>query len=146
MKRIFIIMFAALMLGGTVYAQEKVQTGKTTYKSVFDLLRDEPGVTIKGGAEGTMPRVYIRGVGTNSNETQPLFVVDGIYQDDVTYLRPEDIYSVEVIKDGTASMYGMQGQNGVIIFRTKSAVEAEKLAAETAKAARKAAHSNKRNK
>ncbi|MBR4771146.1 MAG: TonB-dependent receptor plug domain-containing protein [Bacteroidales bacterium] len=146
MKRIFIIMFAALMLGGSVYAQEKVQTGKTTYKSVFDLLRDEPGVTIKGGAEGTMPRVYIRGVGTNSNETQPLFVVDGIYQDDVTYLRPEDIYSVEVIKDGTASMYGMQGQNGVIIFRTKSAVEAEKLAAETAKAARKAARSNKRNK
>ncbi|MBO4765562.1 MAG: TonB-dependent receptor plug domain-containing protein [Bacteroidales bacterium] len=146
MKRILIILFAALMLGGTVYAQEKVQTGKTTYKTVFDLLRSEPGVTIKGGSEGSMPRVYIRGVSTNSDQTQPLFVVDGIYQDDVTYLRPEDIYSVEVIKDGTASIYGMQGQNGVIIFRTKSAVEAEKLAAESAKAARKAARANKRNK
>ena len=146
MKRFFIIMFAALMLGGTVYAQEKVQTGKTTYKSVFDLLRDEPGVTIKGGAEGSMPRVYIRGVSTNSDQTQPLFVVDGIYQDDVTYLRPEDIYSVEVIKDGTASMYGMQGQNGVIIFKTKSAVQAEKDAAEARKAERKAAREARRKK
>ena len=146
MKRIFIIMFAALMLSGTVYAQEKVQAGKTSYRTVFDLLRDEPGVTIKGGGEGSMPKVYIRGVSTNSDQTQPLFVVDGIYQDDVTYLRPEDIYSVEVIKDGTSSMYGMQGQNGVIIFRTKAAVEQEQAMAAERKAAKKAARSNKRNK
>lgn len=146
MKRIFIILFAALMLSGTVYAQEKVQSSKTSYRTVFDLLRDEPGVTIKGGGEGSMPKVYIRGVSTNSDQTQPLFVVDGIYQDDVTYLRPEDIYSVEVIKDGTSSMYGMQGQNGVIIFRTKAAVEQEQAMAAERKAAKKAARSNKRNK
>ena len=93
-----------------------------------------------------MPRVIIRGIGTNSDQTQPLFVVDGIITDNVTYLRPEDIYSVEVLKDGTSSIYGMQGQNGVILFKTKSAAEAEKAAAEARKAERKAAREAKRKK
>ena len=97
-----------------------------------------------GGNNGEMPKILIRGISTNSEQTQPLFVVDGIITDNVTYLRPEDIYSVEVLKDGTASIYGTQGQNGVIMFRTKSMVEAEQRAAEQAKAERKAAREAKR--
>lgn len=146
MKKILLIITATLMLGGTLCAQEKVKTGKVVYNSIFDLLRDEPGVTIQGGGEGTMPRVIIRGIGTNSDQTQPLFVVDGIIQDNVTYLRPEDIYSVEVLKDGTSSMYGMQGQNGVIIFKTKFTAEQEQRAAEAAKAAKQAKKEARRNK
>ena len=147
MKIILMIIAAILMLGGSLSAQEKVKTGKTVYNTVFDLLRNEPGVYVApGGGNGVMPQIYIRGIGTNSGQTQPLFVVDGIITDNVTYLQPEDIYSVEVIKDGTTSIYGMQGQNGVIIFRTKDAVEQEKRMAQERKAEKKAARAAKRNK
>ncbi|MBO7575243.1 MAG: TonB-dependent receptor plug domain-containing protein [Bacteroidales bacterium] len=148
MKKALLFIAACILLCGAAGAQEKVRNpkDKTQYNSVFDLLRDEPGVTVSpGGGNGEMPRILIRGVATNSDQTQPLFVVDGIITDNVTYLRPEDIYSVEVLKDGTASIYGVQGQNGVIMFRTKSMVEAEQRAAEQAKAERKAAREARRN-
>ena len=147
MKRISTIITFFLLLGGILGAQEKVKQGKTSYNTVFDLLRDETGVTIgTDSGNGTMPRIVIRGVGTNSDQTQPLFVVDGIITDNVTYLRPEDIYSVEVLKDGTSSIYGMQGQNGVILFRTKAVVEAEKQAEAARKAERRAARAARRQK
>ena len=147
MTRLLMMLAALLALGGTVCAQEKVKTGKTVYNNVFELLRTEPGVYVApGGGNGVMPKIYIRGVSTNSENTQPLFVVDGIITDNVTYLLPEDIYSVEVIKDGTASIYGMQGQNGVILFRTKSAVEQEKRISDEQRAAKKAARQSRRRK
>jgi len=147
MKRILTIITSLLLLGGILGAQEKVKQGKTSYNTVFDLLRDEPGVTVgTDSGNGTMPRIVIRGVGTNSDQTQPLFVVDGIITENVTYLRPEDIYSVEVLKDGTSSIYGMQGQNGVILFRTKAVVEAEKQAEAERKEARRAARAARRQK
>lgn len=149
MKRTALSIAAALLLCCAAPAQEKVRDtkNKTEYNTVFDLLRAEPGVRISpGGESGDMPRIYIRGIATNSDQTQPLFVVDGIVTDNVTYLRPEDIYSIEVLKDGTASIYGVQGQNGVILFRTKSAVQAEKDAEAARKAERKAARAARRKK
>ena len=142
MKRTFLLI-AALLLCTLLPAQEKVrnQKDKTQYNTVFDLLRNEPGVLVSPANTGAMPQVIIRGIGTNSGQTQPLFVVDGIITDNVTYLRPE-----EVLKDGTSSIYGMEGQNGVILFKTKSAAEAEKTAAEARKAERKAAREAKRKK
>ena len=149
MKRFLLILTALSLLGSAALAQEKVRDpeDKTQYNTVFDLLRSEPGVVVgPGGANGDMPSIIIRGIATNSEHTQPLFVVDGIITENVTYLRPEDIYSVEVLKDGTSSIYGVQGQNGVIMFRTKSMVEAEQRAAAQAKEERKAAREAKRKK
>ena len=149
MKKTLFFAAALLLSCGVLGAQEKVRPAneKTQYNTVFDLLRAEPGVQVSpGGDNGQMPRIIIRGVGTNSDQTQPLFVVDGIITDNVTYLRPEDIYSVEVLKDGTASIYGVQGQNGVIMFRTKQVVEAEKAAAEARKAEKAAARAARRKK
>lgn len=149
MKKTILLIAASLLLCSALSAQEKVRDSrdKTQYNSVFDLLRAEPGVTIKGdGSGGQMPDIIIRGISTNTDHTQPLFVVDGIITDNVTYLRPEDIYSVEVLKDGTSAIYGIQGQNGVIIFRTKSMVEAEKRAEEARKAEKKAAREARRKK
>lgn len=149
MKRILLLITSVLLVCGTLCAQEKVrdQKEKTQYNTVFDLLRNEPGVIIQGdGSGGVMPQIIIRGIGTNSGQTQPLFVVDGIIMDNVTHLRPEDIYSIEVLKDGTSSIYGVQGQNGVIMFKTNSAVQAEKHAAEARKAERKAAREARRKK
>jgi len=147
MKRFLLILAALSLLGGTVSAQEKVRDAKekTQYNSIFDLLRNEPGVVMgPDSGAGSMPQIYIRGIATNSDQTQPLFVVDGIITDNVSYLRPEDIYSIEILKDGTASLYGARGQNGVIMFKTKSAAEAEKLAAEQARFERQAAKETRR--
>ena len=146
MKKTILLIAASLLLCGALGAQEKVRDPKekTQYNTVFDLLRAEPGVTVGQAGGGEMPRIIIRGIATNSDQTQPIFVVDGIITDNVTYLRPEDIYSVEVLKDGTSSIYGMQGQNGVIIFKTKAMVEAEKLAEENRKAENQAAREARR--
>ena len=149
MRKTLLLTAALMLLCGVLGAQEKVRdpNEKTQFNTVFDLLRGEPGVTVSpGGDSGQMPKIYIRGISTNSDQTQPLFVVDGIITENVTYLRPEDIYSVEVLKDGTASIYGVQGQNGVIMFRTKQMVEAEKAAAEARKAEKKAAREARRKK
>ncbi len=146
MKKILLLLAVLTLSGAAVYGQEKVRDPKekTQYTSVFDLLRNEPGVVVSPAGSGSMPRVYIRGISTNSDQTQPLFIVDGIITEDVTYLLPEDIYSIEVIKDGTAASYGMRGQNGVIIFKTKSAAEAEKRLAEQHRAERQAAREARR--
>ncbi|MFI3332851.1 MAG: TonB-dependent receptor [Rikenellaceae bacterium] len=71
------------------------------------------------GAPGSAPTVRIRGIGT-VNDSSPLYVVDGMFMDDITFLNPLDIESMEVLKDASATaMYGSRGANGVIIVTTK---------------------------
>lgn len=143
MKKTLLFALALLMAGSlTCAAQGKknkeVKEAKTTYNSIIDMLRRENGVVIGSDVgNGTMPKIYIRGIGTNTDQFQPLFVVDGIRTSDIMYLLPEDIYSINVIKDGTAAQYGMEGANGVIEIRTKGSMQAEIQAAEAKKAARK---------
>ena len=82
---------------------EKVNGSKTSYNNIIDMIRKEPGVTVMGNSDGgTMPSMYIRGIGTNSEHFQPLFVVDGIRTDNILYVLPENVYSITVIKDGTS--------------------------------------------
>ena len=154
MKRFILLLAAVSLMGGTLFAQDKSNDKfkfKTHYNTVFDMLREEPGVIVSPTSVGSTPSILVRGISTNSDKTQPLFVVDGIITDDVSYLTPDDVYSIEVLKDGTSAMYGVQGQNGVIIFKTVSAVQAEQREAEMRKAekqaareARKAARRNRR--
>ncbi|MGH7480681.1 MAG: SusC/RagA family TonB-linked outer membrane protein [Longimicrobiales bacterium] len=74
------------------------------------------------GEPGADPVIRIRGVGT-LNDASPLFVVDGMLLDDIGFLSPNDIESIEVLKDASAtSIYGSRGANGVIIVTTKSGV------------------------
>lgn len=61
----------------------------------------------------------IRGVSTINGSTDPLFIVDGIAVQSIDYLNPQDVASVEVMKDGSAAMYGTRGANGVILITTK---------------------------
>jgi TonB-linked SusC/RagA family outer membrane protein len=69
------------------------------------------------GAEGT---IRIRGNGTFSGGNGPLYVIDGVLRDDATNLNPNDIQSIEVLKDAaSASIYGSRSANGVIIITTK---------------------------
>ena len=77
-------------------------------------------VTSTSGAPGAVPFIRVRGVGTFNN-TAPIFVVDGVILDDISFLNTADIASMEVLKDASATaMYGSRGANGVIIITTKS--------------------------
>lgn len=77
-------------------------------------------VTSTSGAPGAAPFIRVRGVGTFNNSA-PIFVVDGVILDDISFLNSADIASMEVLKDASATaMYGSRGANGVIIITTKS--------------------------
>ncbi len=77
-------------------------------------------VTSTSGAPGASPVVRIRGVGTFNNSS-PIYVVDGVILDDISFLNSNDIASMEVLKDASATaIYGSRGANGVIIVTTKS--------------------------
>jgi TonB-dependent starch-binding outer membrane protein SusC len=83
------------------------------------------GVTVNanGGAPGSGTTVRIRGMGSIFGENGPLYVVDGIplADDNISNIvNPEDIQSIEVLKDAaSAAIYGSRGSNGVIIITTK---------------------------
>lgn len=72
------------------------------------------------GNPGQPPVVRIRGIGT-LNDASPIFVVDGVILDDITFLNSSDIESMVVLKDASATaIYGSRGANGVIIVTTQS--------------------------
>ncbi|MHB9143639.1 MAG: SusC/RagA family TonB-linked outer membrane protein, partial [Paludibacter sp.] len=74
---------------------------------------------VSSGEPGTSPIVKIRGVGTTGN-SNPLYVVDGMMLEDVNFLNNNDIASIEVLKDASATaIYGSRGANGVILISTK---------------------------
>ena len=76
-------------------------------------------ITSNTGTPGDPVMVRIRGIGTLNN-SNPLFVVDGMMVDDINFLNPADIESIEVLKDASATaIYGSRGSNGVIIITTK---------------------------
>lgn len=79
------------------------------------------GVTvISSGQPGDAPQIRIRGINTFGNNT-PLFVVDGVPTQDISTLNPNDIASMQVLKDaGAASIYGSRASNGVIIITTRA--------------------------
>src|SRR5690606_38318705 len=69
-------------------------------------------ITSSGGSPGTPPAVRIRGIGT-VNDNNPLYVVDGLPQSDIGWLNPNDITSMEVLKDASATaIYGARAANG----------------------------------
>ena len=87
-----------------------------TYSNMYDYLRGRvPGVQVTSDN-----RIIIRGIGTNSGNTDPLILVDGVEMSDLSSLDPQFVKSVDVIKDGSSAMYGMQGANGVIIIKTRN--------------------------
>ncbi len=78
------------------------------------------GVTVSGnGAPGAGARVRIRGFASFGNN-DPLYVIDGVPTSDPSQLNPQDIESMQVLKDATAaSIYGSRAANGVIIITTR---------------------------
>src|SRR5690606_154113 len=78
------------------------------------------GVTITGsGQPGEPSRITIRGLNTFGNN-EPLYIVDGIASSGINDINPNDVESMQVLKDAaSASIYGSRAANGVIIITTK---------------------------
>ena len=79
-------------------------------------------ITASTGQPGAKATVVIRGVGTFNGNSDPLYVVDGFpsNSDNFRSINPNDIASVDVLKDAAAiSEYGSRGANGVIVIKTK---------------------------
>jgi TonB-linked SusC/RagA family outer membrane protein len=80
------------------------------------------GVQVKAvsGEPGAPPQINIRGIGSISAGTGPLYVVDGFPTSNIETLNPNDIESLDILKDASATaIYGSRGSNGVIIINTK---------------------------
>lgn len=88
-----------------------------------------PGIqtTSSSGQPGATSTIRIRGIGSISASSDPLYVVDGIpFDGNLNAISPNDIESISVLKDATASaLYGSRGANGIIIITTKSGKKGE---------------------
>ncbi len=82
------------------------------------------GLTVvNSGVPGGSPTVRIRGVNSTS-DAGPLYVVDGVFQNNIDYINAADIESIEILKDPSSiAIFGLRGGNGVIVVTTKRAAK-----------------------
>jgi len=75
---------------------------------------------IASGVPGAGPSVRIRGVGSIGDFAKPLYVVDGVFVDNIDFLGAGDIQDITILKDASAAaIYGVRAANGVILITTK---------------------------
>ncbi|MFT3903336.1 MAG: TonB-dependent receptor [Niabella sp.] len=93
-----------------------------------------PGVTVRnGGAPGQNAAIEIRGAASFNNST-PLYVIDGMIADANVTINPDDVASVQVLKDASAAaIYGARAGNGVIIITTKKGRSGDPVVSVSAK-------------
>lgn len=76
---------------------------------------------VSSGAPGASPTVRLRGIGSFEGGAAPLYVVDGMFFDNIDFLNPNDIATINVLKDASAAaIYGVRAGNGVVLIETKS--------------------------
>lgn len=113
-------------------ASKRDLTGSITRvsgKEVADRPNTNPVASLQGkvsglsvvntGELGKEPDIRIRGT-ISKTQTKPLYIVDGIFQDNLDYVNPSDIESIEVLKDPSSlAIFGVRGANGVIVVTSK---------------------------
>ena len=95
---------------------------KPNTNPVASLQSKVPGLyVVNNGTPGKEPDIRIRGT-QSIGQVKPLYVVDGIFQDNIDYINPNDIESIEVMKDPSSlAIFGVRGGTGVIAITTKRA-------------------------
>ena len=85
------------------------------YKNIYDYLQGRvAGLQVIGN------HIYIRGFNSILASMEPLFIVDGVAVEDISWIPPQDVKRIDVLKDSAAcSLYGTRGANGVIIITMK---------------------------
>lgn len=90
------------------------EKGNDAFQNIFEMIKARvPGVRVVGNS------VVIRGMKTFTAGTDPLYVVDGSITSDISFIPPNEVKSINVLKDASASVYGSQGANGVIEITLK---------------------------
>lgn len=113
-------------LTGAISSVSSAQIAERPVSSYTDALAGiAPGVDVspRSARPGNLPEIRIRGIGSISGDTEPLYVVDGFPTDagNASAINPADIQSIDILKDASATaIYGSRGSNGVVILTTKT--------------------------
>lgn len=94
---------------------------QSSVNAVSGLQGKVAGVQITNtGAPGSSPQIKIRGVGSLYGSNNPLFVVDGVWFDDISFLNPADIENISILKDASSeAIFGIRAASGVVLVTTK---------------------------
>jgi len=114
-----------LITGSTIQVKGEDLAKLSTTSALGALQSQSPGVTItqNSGQPGRGYKVNIRGIGT-IGDSEPLYVIDGVAGGDIGVLNPNDIESIDVLKDAaSAAIYGARAANGVVLVTTKQGKE-----------------------
>ncbi len=110
------------LTGSIVKVSGKEIADKPNTNPVASLQGKVAGLSVvNNGTPGAAPDIRIRGT-VSIGQVHPLYVVDGIFNDNIDYLNPNDIESIEVLKDPSSlAIFGVKGATGVIAITTKKA-------------------------
>lgn len=100
------------------YAVDKVNMKDAengAYTDMYEYLRGR----VAGVHVGPDNSITIRGINSINLSNEPLIMVNGTEMNDLSIINPADVKSVEVLKDGSAAIYGARGANGVILITLK---------------------------
>ena len=114
-----------LITGSTIQVKGDELAKLNTASALAALQSQSPGVTItqNSGQPGRGYKVNIRGIGT-IGDSEPLYVIDGVAGGDINALNPNDIESIDILKDAaSAAIYGARAANGVVLVTTKQGKE-----------------------
>ncbi|MFC0604880.1 SusC/RagA family TonB-linked outer membrane protein [Winogradskyella pulchriflava] len=110
-------------LTGAISTVKSEDIAKTPNSNIMQSLQGKvAGVQItSNGSPGASPNIRVRGVNSYLAGNNPLFVVDGMFYDNIDFLDSSQIESISVLKDASSiSIFGQRGVNGVIIIETKN--------------------------
>lgn len=109
------------LTGSIATVDSKIIGGQTVQNAAQAMQGKIAGVQItNAGSPGSTPQIRIRGLGTVTGGSNPLYVVDGVIVDNINYLGPNDIENISVMKDASSTaIYGVRAAGGVIMVTTK---------------------------
>jgi TonB-linked SusC/RagA family outer membrane protein len=110
------------LTGSIVKIDGKEVADKPNTNPIASLQSKVAGLSVvNNGTPGAAPDIRIRGT-VSIGQVHPLYVVDGIFNDNIDYLNPNDIESIEILKDPSSlAIFGVKGATGVIAITTKKA-------------------------
>jgi TonB-linked SusC/RagA family outer membrane protein len=110
------------LTGSIVKIAGKEVADKPNTNPIASLQSKVAGLSVvNNGTPGAAPDIRIRGT-VSIGQVHPLYVVDGVFEDNIDYLNPYDIESIEILKDPSSlAIFGVKGATGVIAITTKKA-------------------------
>ena len=110
------------LTGSIVKVSGKEVADKPNTNPIASLQSKVAGLSVvNNGTPGAAPDIRIRGT-VSIGQVHPLYVVDGVFEDNIDYLNPYDIESIEIMKDPSSlAIFGVKGATGVIAITTKRA-------------------------